>query len=150
MQCTLFSVQLCHAIASRDEISYDPFSDDGVYCRSRSWLLAAYLVSSGAVTGSVFVMLHHFGSSAQGDGWTLGMGPGSTSKSGSVSAGKAPEPVRCLMGTPSLVCSPGHARPRSSRVFFLAALPPGQLQTLARGGAGLPSLSIAHSKRLPD
>ncbi|KFM23204.1 Transmembrane protein 50A [Auxenochlorella protothecoides] len=53
----------------RDEISYDPFSDDGVYCRSRSWLLAAYLVSSGAVTGSVFVMLHHFGSSAQDTRW---------------------------------------------------------------------------------
>lgn len=48
----------------RDEIDYDPFSDDGVYCRSRSWLLAAYVVSTAAVVGSVFVMLHHFGSEA--------------------------------------------------------------------------------------
>lgn len=49
------------ACAGRDEIDYDPFSDEGVYCRARTWLLAAYAVSFGAVFGSVMVMLHRYG-----------------------------------------------------------------------------------------
>ena len=40
-----------------DEIqNYDPW-DEGVYCRSRIWLLLAYLLSGGAVAGAVAVMI---------------------------------------------------------------------------------------------
>ena len=40
-----------------DEIhNYDPW-DEGVYCRSRTWLLFAYVLSGGAVAGAVAVMI---------------------------------------------------------------------------------------------
>ena len=38
----------------------DTFSDDGVYCRSRSWLFLAYIVSFGAIMGSVSVLLQSY------------------------------------------------------------------------------------------
>ena len=38
---------------------YDTF-DDGVYCRSRSWLFLAYIVSFGAIMGSVAVLLQSY------------------------------------------------------------------------------------------
>ena len=53
--------------ARRDQVDYDPFGDEGVYCRLRSWLLAAYVVSFVAVGGAVIVMLHHFGDATQGE-----------------------------------------------------------------------------------
>lgn len=46
---------------SRDELdAYDAF-DEGVYCRARFWLLSAYIISVGAILGSVIVMLHYYG-----------------------------------------------------------------------------------------
>lgn len=45
----------------RDELlSYDTY-DEGMYCRSRIWLLMAYALSLGAIAGSVLVMLHRGG-----------------------------------------------------------------------------------------
>ena len=41
------------------EGGYDDF-DDGVYCRSRSWLFLAYIVSFGAIMGSVAVLLQSY------------------------------------------------------------------------------------------
>lgn len=41
-------------------MSYDAY-DEGVYCRSRIWLLMAYALSLGAIAGSVLVMLHRGG-----------------------------------------------------------------------------------------
>lgn len=54
-------------------MDYDPFGDEGVYCRLRSWLLAAYVVSFVAVGGAVIVMLHHFGDATQGE-WEARVG----------------------------------------------------------------------------
>ncbi|KAK2076407.1 hypothetical protein QBZ16_000932 [Prototheca wickerhamii] len=51
------------------QVDYDPFGDEGVYCRLRSWLLAAYVVSFVAVGGAVIVMLHHFGDATQDTRW---------------------------------------------------------------------------------
>ena len=46
-----------------DEISsVDPWDDEGVYCRSRVWLLIAYLVCGGAIAGATVVMLTSGGS----------------------------------------------------------------------------------------
>ena len=38
---------------------YDAF-DEGVYCRSRSWLFLAYIVSFGSIMGSVAVLLKSY------------------------------------------------------------------------------------------
>ncbi|KAG7670609.1 hypothetical protein NADE_002230 [Nannochloris sp. 'desiccata'] len=41
-----------------DEISsVDPWNDEGVYCRSRTWLLVAYLVCAAAIGGATVTML---------------------------------------------------------------------------------------------
>ena len=49
-----------HTCGCREEIEqYDAF-DEGVYCRARFWLLSAYVVSVGAIIGSVLVMLHYY------------------------------------------------------------------------------------------
>ena len=49
-----------------DEISeVDPFDDDGVYCRSRLWLLIAYCVCASSIAGATIVFLS---SSATGIG----------------------------------------------------------------------------------
>lgn len=41
-----------------DEISaVDPWDDEGVYCRSRVWLLFAYALALGAIGGATVVML---------------------------------------------------------------------------------------------
>ena len=41
-----------------DEISaVDPWDDQGVYCRSRIWLLIAYLVCGGSIAGATIIML---------------------------------------------------------------------------------------------
>ena len=45
---------------SDELLSYDTY-DEGVYCRSRIWLLMAYALSLGAIAGSVLVMLHRGG-----------------------------------------------------------------------------------------
>lgn len=47
--------------ACRDELDdqYDAF-DEGVYCRSRFWLFISYLVSLGAIIGSILVLLHFY------------------------------------------------------------------------------------------
>ena len=51
----------------REEVaSYDPF-DEEVYCRSRAWLLSAYLVSFGAIIGSVVVMMRHYSLPEEGE-----------------------------------------------------------------------------------
>jgi hypothetical protein len=43
----------------RDELaSYDPWSDDGAFCRSRTWMLLAYTTCVGAIAGAVVVMIH--------------------------------------------------------------------------------------------
>ena len=42
-----------------DELqAVDPWSDDGVYCRSRVWLLLAYAVCFGSVAGAAGMMIH--------------------------------------------------------------------------------------------
>ncbi len=38
---------------------YDAF-DEGVYCRSRSWLFLAYIVSFGSIMGSVAVLMKSY------------------------------------------------------------------------------------------
>lgn len=38
---------------------FDTF-DEGVYCRSRSWLFLAYIVSFGSIMGSVAVLLQSY------------------------------------------------------------------------------------------
>ena len=38
---------------------YDAF-DEGVYCRSRSWLFLAYIVSFGSIMASVAVLLKEY------------------------------------------------------------------------------------------
>ncbi|KAK9799800.1 hypothetical protein WJX73_010831 [Symbiochloris irregularis] len=45
----------------REELDdpYDAF-DEGVFCRSRFWLLVSYMVSTGAVVGSILVLLHFY------------------------------------------------------------------------------------------
>ena len=41
-----------------DEISsVDPWDDEGVYCRSRVWLLIAYVVCAGSIGGATVTML---------------------------------------------------------------------------------------------
>lgn len=56
---------------SDELLSYDTY-DEGMYCRSRIWLLMAYALSLGAIAGSVLVMLHRGGevsSILQVGGW---------------------------------------------------------------------------------
>ncbi|GAB4823760.1 hypothetical protein N2152v2_010806 [Parachlorella kessleri] len=53
-----FALIMINAVR-RDELqSFD--YDEGVYCRARFWLLSAYIVSIGAIIGSVLVMLHYY------------------------------------------------------------------------------------------
>ena len=41
-----------------DEIeSVDPWDDEGVYCRSRVWLLLSYLVCGGSIAGATVIMI---------------------------------------------------------------------------------------------
>ncbi len=41
----------------REELQeFDAF-DEGVFCRSRTWLFLSYVVSFGAVAGSVWVLM---------------------------------------------------------------------------------------------
>ena len=48
------------ACSHREDLEeYDSF-DEGVYCRSRSWLFLAYLVSFGSIMGSVAVLLKSY------------------------------------------------------------------------------------------
>ena len=48
---------LCVAPLRREELQeYDAF-DEGVFCRSRTWLFLSYVVSFGAVAGSVWVLM---------------------------------------------------------------------------------------------
>jgi len=57
-----FALLLVNAVRWDEVQSYDPWDDDGVYCRSRVWLLLAYLVSGGAIAGAAVVMIHSGGS----------------------------------------------------------------------------------------
>ena len=44
----------------REELQeYDAF-DEGVFCRSRTWLFLSYVVSFGAVTAAVWVLLQDY------------------------------------------------------------------------------------------
>jgi hypothetical protein len=46
-----------------DEIqSVDPWADEGVYCRSRIWLLIGYLVSASAIAIASIIMISTSGS----------------------------------------------------------------------------------------
>ena len=47
-------------VIRREELQeFDAF-DEGVFCRSRSWLFLSYVVSFGAVTGAVWVLLRGY------------------------------------------------------------------------------------------
>lgn len=68
MFCCMLWATVAHIMLSRpmdfvlcreDLDEYDTF-DDGVYCRSRSWLFLAYIVSFGAIMGSVAVLLQSY------------------------------------------------------------------------------------------
>lgn len=50
---------MTNCIRREDLDEYDTF-DDGIYCRSRSWLFLAYIVSFGAIMGSVAVLLQSY------------------------------------------------------------------------------------------
>ena len=48
------------ALLYREDLEeYDAF-DEGVYCRSRSWLFLAYIVSFGSIMASVAVLLKSY------------------------------------------------------------------------------------------
>ena len=66
----------------RDEmVAVDPF-DEGVFCRSRFWLLAAYGVSGAAVVSAVVVMLHQYALPESGEQERLsGQGAGPLAES---------------------------------------------------------------------
>ncbi|DBA90422.1 hypothetical protein WJX77_002012 [Trebouxia sp. C0004] len=50
---------MTNCLRREDLEEYDSF-DEGVYCRSRSWLFLAYLVSFGSIMGSVAVLLKSY------------------------------------------------------------------------------------------
>lgn len=52
-----FALVLVNAVRWDEVQGYDPWNDDGVYCRSRVWLLIAYLVCGGAIAGAAGVMI---------------------------------------------------------------------------------------------
>ena len=46
-----------------DELqSIDPWGDEGVYCRSRLWLLISYLISALSIVGAAIIMIGSSGS----------------------------------------------------------------------------------------
>ena len=61
-------MQPCGYMCREDlDEGYDSF-DDGVYCRSRSWLFLAYLVSFGSIMAAVAVLLKDYALNEQVDG----------------------------------------------------------------------------------
>jgi hypothetical protein len=41
-----------------DEINQvDPWDDEGIYCRSRVWLLLAYMICGGSIVGAATIMI---------------------------------------------------------------------------------------------
>lgn len=47
-------------VVRREELAeYDSF-DDASFCRARLWLFLSYVVSFGAITGAVWVLLQHY------------------------------------------------------------------------------------------
>ena len=56
-----FALLLINSVRWDEVQGYDPWNDDGVYCRSRVWLLVAYLVAGGSIAGAAAVMIHSGG-----------------------------------------------------------------------------------------
>lgn len=58
----------CSTYICREDLDegYDSF-DEGVYCRSRSWLFLAYLVSFGSIMAAVAVLLKDYALNEQVD-----------------------------------------------------------------------------------
>ncbi|DBA93918.1 TPA: hypothetical protein ACH3X3_013956 [Trebouxia sp. C0006] len=57
--CATLALVMTNCLRREDLEECDSF-DEGVYCRSRSWLFLAYLVSFGSIMGSVAVLLKSY------------------------------------------------------------------------------------------